>query len=119
MNSVLPGAPSCTRLRANNHNYRPNMNEASKEPPGNQERAKPIANRRSGGSSVSCPPYKPGLQQLVEGKQAWADPLGEEAQARGFLGWHQRGYLPHRDAPGLRQFVTFRLHDSFPASRRE
>ena len=37
---------------------------------------------------------------------------------QGFLGWHQRGYLPHRDAPGLTQFVTCRLHDSFPASRR-
>ena len=96
------------------------MNQAPKEPPGSPGRGKPIANRRSGrsGRSVSCPPYNPGLQQLVEGKQAWADRLGEEAQARGFLGWHQRGYLPHRDVPGLRQFVTFRLHDSFPASRR-
>ncbi len=75
---------------------------------------KPIINRRS----VSRPPYNPGLQQLVEDKQAWAKPLDEEARTQGFLGWHQRGYLPHRDAPGLRQFVTFRLHDSFPVSRR-
>jgi REP element-mobilizing transposase RayT len=58
------------------------------------------------------------LQQLVDGKQAWAEPLDERARAEGFLGWHQRGYLPHRDAPGLTQFVTCRLHDSFPASRR-
>jgi hypothetical protein len=68
--------------------------------------------------SASCPPYNPGLQQLVGGKQAWAEPLDEHAKAQGFLGWHQRGYLPHRDAPGLTQFVTCRLHDSFPASRR-
>ncbi len=33
---------------------------------------------------------------------------------RGFRGWHERGYLPHRDEPGLTQFVTFHLADSFP-----
>jgi len=31
-------------------------------------------------------------------------------------GWHSRGYLPHFDAGGVFQFVTFRLHDSVPAS---
>jgi REP element-mobilizing transposase RayT len=35
---------------------------------------------------------------------------------RGFRSWHERGYLPHRDEPGLTQFVTFRLTDSFPES---
>jgi putative transposase len=68
--------------------------------------------------SVSRPPYNPGLHQLVRGKRAWAEPLEEQAQAQGFLGWHQRGYLPHRDSPGLTQFVTFRLQDSFPSTRR-
>ena len=28
--------------------------------------------------------------------------------------WHSRGYLPHCDAPGLIQGITFRLHDSMP-----
>ncbi len=28
--------------------------------------------------------------------------------------WHSRGYLPHRDAPGLVQSITFRLADSLP-----
>jgi putative transposase len=37
---------------------------------------------------------------------------------RGFLGWHENGYLPHRDEPGLIQFVTFRLVDAFPAELR-
>jgi REP element-mobilizing transposase RayT len=37
---------------------------------------------------------------------------------RGFRGWHERGYLPHRDEPGLTQLVTFRLADSFPDSLR-
>jgi len=76
---------------------------------------KPAASRRSG---RSCPPYNPGLHQLVKGKQAWATPLGDEAKARGFAGWHQRGYLPHHDAPGVTQFITLRLHDAMPASRR-
>src|SRR5258707_1983569 len=79
-------------------------------------RPKPTTSRRS--ASASRPPYNPGLYQLVHGKQVWAGPLAEQAKARGFLGWHQRGYLPHRDTPGLTQFVTFRLHDSFPSTRR-
>ena len=58
------------------------------------------------------------LRQLVEGKNRWARPLTEEQKALGFLGWHQRGYLPHCDFPGLVQFVTFRLADSMPAARR-
>ena len=84
------------------------------QPLENKPPAKPTASRRSG----SCPPYNPALQQLVDGKQAWADLMNDPAQDRGFHGWHQRGYLPHRDAPGLTQFVTCRLHDSFPAGRR-
>jgi REP element-mobilizing transposase RayT len=31
-------------------------------------------------------------------------------------GWHSRGYLPHFDAPGEIQAVTFRLADSLPQS---
>ncbi len=54
----------------------------------------------------------------MDGKQAWAAPLDEDAKAKGFLGWHQRGYLPHYDAPGVTQLVTLRLVDSLPASRR-
>lgn len=29
-------------------------------------------------------------------------------------GWYSRGYLPHLDAPGALQFITFRLGDSLP-----
>nr|MBA4148098.1 transposase [Verrucomicrobiota bacterium] len=35
-----------------------------------------------------------------------------------FLGWHERGYLPHFDAPNVTQFVTFTLCDAFPVIRR-
>jgi REP element-mobilizing transposase RayT len=35
-----------------------------------------------------------------------------------FRGWHERGYLPHFDAPNITQFVTFMLEDSFPIERR-
>lgn len=31
-----------------------------------------------------------------------------------FRGWHGRGYLPHLDAPGIVQAITFRLADSLP-----
>lgn len=66
----------------------------------------------------STPPYNPGLHQLIQGKQKWAAPLDADAKAKGFLGWHQSGYLPHYDAPGITQIVTLRLADSLPASRR-
>jgi type I restriction enzyme R subunit/putative DNA methylase len=58
------------------------------------------------------------LSQLVEDKGRWFRPLTEAEKAKGFLGWHERGYLPHCDYPGLVQFVTFRLADSLPESRR-
>ena len=80
--------------------------------------ATPQSRSQTGAPWRSAPPYNPGLQQLVEGKQAWAVPLDEDAKAKGFLGWHQRGYLPHYDAPGVTQILTLRLVDSLPASRR-
>jgi len=58
------------------------------------------------------------LRQLVDGKNEWSRPLTDEEKALGFLGWHERGYLPHCDLPGFVQFVTFRLADSMPAARR-
>jgi REP element-mobilizing transposase RayT len=38
-----------------------------------------------------------------------------KASPSSFLGWHERGYLPHYDAPGEIQFVTWRQADSLPA----
>ena len=58
------------------------------------------------------------LRLFVESKQRWSEPLSDQDKARGFLGWHERGYLPHYDRPGLTQFVTLRLADSMPESRR-
>jgi putative transposase len=58
------------------------------------------------------------LRRLVAGKSKWSKPISAEAKAIGFRSWHERGYLPHCDKPGLIQFVTFRLWDSLPASRR-
>ena len=60
------------------------------------------------------PPHNPGLRDLVEGKRHWSSPTKTEDARQGFRGWHERGYLPHRDEPGLTQFVTFHLADSFP-----
>ena len=58
------------------------------------------------------------LRRMIAGKQPWSEPLSGETKANGFKGWHERGYLPHCDKPGLIQFVTFRLWDSMPNSRR-
>jgi putative transposase len=55
---------------------------------------------------------------LVAEKNRWHRPLTDKDKALGFLGWHERGYLPHCDFPGLVQFVTIRLADSMPVSRR-
>lgn len=57
------------------------------------------------------------LRDLVVEKNHWARSLTDAERALGFLGWHERGYLPHCDFPGLVQFVTFRLADSMPVSR--
>jgi REP element-mobilizing transposase RayT len=64
------------------------------------------------------PPRNPGVRELVAGKRRWSSPPNKEDALLGFRGWHERGYLPHRDEPGLTQFVTFRLADAFPAALR-
>src|SRR5437762_10116871 len=64
------------------------------------------------------PPKNPGVRELVAGKRRWTRPLKRADAIAGFQGWHERGYLPHRDEPGLTQFVTFHLADSFPAALR-
>ena len=64
------------------------------------------------------PPHNPGVRDLVEGKRRWSSPPKPEDAKRGFRAWNERGYLPHRDEPGLTQFVTFRLADSFPQELR-
>ncbi len=69
------------------------------------------------GTRPGKPPHNPGLRELIAGKRAWAEPLDAADVEGGFLGWHARGYLPHYDAPGVTQLVTFRLHDAMPASR--
>jgi putative DNA methylase len=65
------------------------------------------------------PPKNFGLLELIRGKRerAWTPSI--EELKKGFRGWHQRGYLPHFDAPGVTQFVTFQLEDSFPVTRHE
>ena len=64
------------------------------------------------------PPHNPGVRELIAGKRRWSSPPKREDALRGFRGWHERGFLPHRDEPGLTQFVTFRLNDSFPEALR-
>jgi REP element-mobilizing transposase RayT len=72
----------------------------------------PIRNGQAG------PPRNIGVMNLVQGKRDWSVPLKPEDARQGFQAWHERGYLPHRDEPGLTQFVTFRLADSFPEALR-
>jgi REP element-mobilizing transposase RayT len=69
-------------------------------------------------SRRSGPPHNPELRELVAGKSNWSGASPLELGRQGFHGWHERGYLPHRDEPGLTQFVTFHLADSFPAALR-
>jgi len=76
------------------------------------EVSQPLKPRRSG------PPHNPGVRELVESKRHWSSPPKIADTKQGFRGWHERGYLPHRDEPGLTQFVTFHLADSFPESLR-
>lgn len=66
----------------------------------------------------SRPPFNPGVRDLVRSKREGSRPLAHDDIERGFQGWHESGYLPHRDEPGLIQFVTFRLADAFPEELR-
>jgi REP element-mobilizing transposase RayT len=67
---------------------------------------------------LPCPPYNPGVRDLVEGKRTWDARANPACQRAGFRGWHERGYIPHRDSPGLTQFITWHLADAFPAVLR-
>ena len=68
--------------------------------------------------SPGVPPKNLGLLQLIRAKREWCWKPSVVELRKGFRGWHQRGYLPHFDAPGVTQFVTFLLADSFPVDRR-
>ena len=63
-------------------------------------------------------PHNPQLLKLIEAKRQWHYRPDLAAARRGFLGWHERGYLPHFDAPNVTQLVTFMLDDAFPVKRR-
>jgi hypothetical protein len=52
------------------------------------------------------------LRLLVEGKNYWSRSLTDEERALDFLGWHERGYLPHCDFSVLLQLVTFRKNSN-------
>lgn len=69
-------------------------------------------------SQRSAPPLRPKLRVTVKNQRLISNNPTREEQMKGFRGWHERGYLPHRDEPGLTQFVTFRLTDSFPSELR-
>jgi REP element-mobilizing transposase RayT len=64
------------------------------------------------------PPHNPGIRDLIRGKRKWATSLSHEQAKAGYKGWHERGYIPHRDEPGLVQMVTFHVADSFPRTLR-
>jgi hypothetical protein len=70
-----------------------------------------------GRQQPGSPPNNPHLGELVNAKRQWSPPLEKQDIEAGFRGWHEHGYLPHRDEPGLIQFVTFRLADRFPETR--
>lgn len=74
---------------------------------------KPTAHSRRPG-----PPHNPELRDLIADKRRYSSPLKAEDARQGFRSWNERGYLPHRDEPGLTQFVTFRLADCFPEAVR-
>jgi putative transposase len=57
------------------------------------------------------------LHQIVAAKRASCEPLTAEESAKGFRGWYSSKYLPHFDAPGVLQTITYRLGDSVPAVR--
>ncbi len=63
---------------------------------------------------------EPGSAKPGSAEPGSAEPqLGELSSSNHpiHLSWYSRGYLPHRDDPGLYQFITYRMADSLPASK--
>ena len=60
-----------------------------------------------------------GDRPLLTHLQKAGEAAPTSALLRSHLGWHSRGYLPHLDAAGLTQSVTFRLADSLPGAQAE
>ena len=58
----------------------------------------------------------PGALMMVV--SLWFDTLREGVMER-HRGWYSRGYLPHCDAPGILQAITYRLADSLPKEARD
>lgn len=65
------------------------------------------------------PPPHPEVRRIVQRQREVSQNPTRDEQIAGFRGWNERGYLSHRDEPGLTQFVTFRLSDSFPLELRD
>jgi hypothetical protein len=61
---------------------------------------------------------KHNIRQFIQDKRVWTEPFSAADEQVGFRGWRSRGYLPHFDAPGVLQMITYRLADAMPASRR-
>lgn len=71
------------------------------------------------GQAVPTPAMKPeDLHRLIKGKREWTEPLAPDEIRNGFKGWYASKKLPHFDSPGAQQFITYRLADAMPASRR-
>ena len=66
----------------------------------------------------SQPPSNPGLSKLIKAKREFSYLPDAAARSLGFRGWHERGYLPHFDAPDVTQLITINLADAFPVTRR-
>lgn len=66
----------------------------------------------------SRPPSNPAFRKLIAAKQEFSYMPDADASSMGFRGWHERGYLPHFDAPNVTQIVTINLADAFPVARR-
>ena len=58
------------------------------------------------------------MRDFVASKRRYSSRPNQEQAIQGFRGWYEGGRLPHRDEPGLTQFVTFHLADSFPEALR-
>jgi hypothetical protein len=58
------------------------------------------------------------VRQLIAEKRKCSEPLADADVEQGFKGCYASKHLPHFDAPGTQQFITYRLADAMPAVRR-
>src|SRR5437762_9702647 len=120
LKSALPNPPRARASPGARNSFRPRLAPAAPSPlqffvPLRYPAPMPDSSRSASPERLGSP-TKPCLRRLVEGKRRRHYSPDAAPRKLGFRGWHERGHLPHFDAPGVTQLVTVNIADAFPVT---